>query len=191
MIMETNEKKFLRILLYLIFGVLGSIVAGLITFGSIVFSIGPGRQFVMVGVVGSLIFIAVRFYKKWIAALIALLFPLSFLIGFKIFQTPMVMGIIFWALGTGFTLFGMACLFRTKLGKISFGKFLLVGLALAAFYFVIAFLRIGPLVKPFPISALLMSALFGFMVGCGLGLGIEIGDYLGKLLTKSKAQSAE
>jgi hypothetical protein len=189
--MEAKNNNFLRIALYFIFGVLGSIVAGLITFGPIMFSIGPGRQFIMVGIVGSIIFITVRFYKKWIAALIALIFPLALLISFKVFQIPLVLGIIFWALGTGFTLFGIACLFRTKIERIPFGKFLLVALALAAFYFLIALLRIGPLVKPFPISALLMNATFGFMAGGGLGFGIEVGDLLGKLFTKGKAQPVE
>jgi hypothetical protein len=87
--MEAKNNNFLRIALYFIFGVLGSIVAGLITFGPIMFSIGPGRQFIMVGIVGSIIFITVRFYKKWIAALIALIFPLALLISFKVFQIPL------------------------------------------------------------------------------------------------------
>jgi hypothetical protein len=36
-----------------------------------------------------------------------------------------------------------------------------------------------------------MNATFGFMAGGGLGFGIEVGDLLGKLFTKGKAQPVE
>ena len=185
--METQDKSFLRILLYFLFGVAGCIIAGLFFFGPSMFSIAhDGFQFITVGIAGAMIFTIVRFYNKWAAALIVLVLALILLISFKVLKFQHVISPAVWALGTGYTLFGMACLFRTKVGKIPIGKFLLVGLAVSLFYVILVLLTMAPFIRPFPINALLINAVPGFFVGGGLGLGIEVGDLLGQLLTKEK-----
>lgn len=185
--MQDTNKKIVGILLYLITGMAGSIIVGLISFGSKIFIYSlPAFHFILVGVAGAIIFATVRFFKKWIAATVVLVLALLLLITFKLTQSPQFVFQILMAITTGYTIFAMACLYRTKLGKLLIGKFVLVGLALGILYVALAYGRFISLGMPATYSSLRFFAVFGFLIGCGLGVGIEIGELLYRLLLREK-----
>ncbi len=187
--MEKGIKKFLEIIVYAVCGIVGSVLVGLIAYGPKIFLFGDrGFQFITLGVIGALIFALLKYHRWWSAALIVLLAAVVQFIRFSVMQFDFNVTFIFvrWTIVSGFLIFGIACLFRTRIKKIPIGKFLLLGCALALLYVVNTLVRSMPIRTPIPANVLVYNALLGFFVGSGLGLGIEIGELASRLFTKGE-----
>ena len=175
----------MSVLLYVIAGIAGSIIVGFISFGPRIFIYTlPAFHFILVGVAGAIIFAAVRFYNKWTAALAVLILAFILMVILKILRIPQFVFQIIWAIAAGYLIFAMACLYRTKLGKLPIGKFIIVGIALGILYIALTYGRFMMLGVPATYLSLKPSAIFGFLIGCGIGVGIEVGELLNRLLLK-------
>lgn len=190
--MQNKYKTIMSILLYVIAGAGASIIIGFISLGPRIFIYTlPAFHFILVGIAGAIIFATVRFYNKWTAALAVLILAFILMIILKILKIPQFVFQIIWAIASGYLIFAMACLYRTKLGKLPIGKFLIVGIALAILYVALAYGRLMMLGMPATYLSLRPSAILGFLIGCGLGVGIEVGELLSRLFLKKSLTPAD
>jgi hypothetical protein len=178
---EMNMKKWIgelwRLVLITVLGFLGSMIAGLMLYGSEIFdpqSVGFA-YFVMYGISTSFIFAFyhVRGLSNTITASVstgAILFIIAMA------WLPIVTAVI-WSFGVNLSVVVVAFLFERKLSNFKQWKFLFVGVFFGALFVLLTFaVRVLTHVEALPASLFQNNFLDGLWLGFSLGIGVEIAE---------------
>ena len=175
-------EQLLQLLIVTLFGLLGSVVIGVMTYGTEVFNPGTiAFSFVSYGLSGAFIF--AFYHTRGLAETITAAVVTSavqFILGS--FWIPVTDALI-WSFGVNLPIVLLAFLFERKLAPLRAFRFLVVAVTYG-FTFVILTLVVERLGG----TSLLPPDLFrqnftdGLLIGLGLGLGVEAGEAIGHSL---------
>ncbi len=174
--MEKYIGQLLKMILLTFTGVIGSIIVGLLVYGSAVFSpTSIGFSFVSYGLSGAFIF---AFYhvrglsETMIAA--AVVSIIQFLV---VSAWINALYACIWSFGVNFSLVLLAFVFERKLAQLKQLKFLVVAVLYGAvFVFLTLLVAIISGVELLPPTIFRENFVDGLLIGLGLGVGIEGGE---------------
>lgn len=176
--MTRATRESLMIVGYVLAGLLAAAVAGRVTLGTIIFKHWELlARYLVVGFSGTLIYLAVR-TRSWGHALVmvGVLF-----VGYLVLGGPLsarvVLNAAIWSMPVAGTLILSSWLFGV-LGRVPFGKFLLMGLLVGSGYGfgALVFLALNPV--PLTVANVLNQAIAGLRIGGLLGFGLEAVDFI-------------
>jgi hypothetical protein len=178
--MKKTIGELWRLAFITVIGLAGSMVAGLMTYGSDIFTPeSPGfAYFIMYGVCTSFIFAFyhVRGLSNTITAALGTGIVIFFIIAR--FGMPMLNSAI-WSFGVSLLVVVIAFLFERKLSNVRQVKFIFVGFFYGSL-FVLLTLLVGIMtqVTAFPPKVFQNNFLDGLYLGIGVGVGVEIAEAL-------------
>lgn len=174
--MKTMFGQFWRLGLITILAVAGSIIAGLLKYGSTVLNpMDIGFAFVSFGLSGGFVFAFyhVRGLSSTITAAVSVS-AVQFVA--SSFQLPIINAAI-WSFGVNIPVVVLAFLFERKLAGLKQWKFVVVGVTYGAM-FVLLTLIVGLItrVEHMPASVFQENFMDGLFLGLGVGIGVEIAE---------------
>lgn len=174
--MKSLIDQFWRIALITILGMLGSITAGLMRYGSnILIPTDVAFSFVAYGFSGAFIFAFyhVRGLSNTISAALSI-GVVQFVV--SMFQMPMIYSLV-WSLGVNLPMVALAFIFEKKLSTLKHWKFIVVGVVYAGM-FVLLTQTVAVFMKVADMPAAIFRENFfdGLWMGLGLGIGVEVAE---------------
>lgn len=176
--MTAVVKQSLKALFLVVTGALGSLVVGMVMYGSNVFlPSSVGFSFVSFGVSGALVFALYHIRGLSDALTAASLVSAVQLIVLTLWF-PIVNAVI-WSFGVNMPIVLLAFLFERKLASLRRFRFLAVGLMYGSMFVILTLI-----VERINGSGLLPAEVFqrnfldGVLIGIGLGLGVEAGEVI-------------
>jgi hypothetical protein len=172
-----NKKRLKLFASTTFLGIICCILVGVIFFRSQIFSTKyPSFQFIAFGLIYSVFFSGLKYFKIRNAIYMYVLMFLLHEILFRFSKTSFVVRDIFFFLSIGVAVYLFCQYFESKLDKLKFGKFLTFA-SLFAIANLVATLLLALIFQ----SAHFMQQLFtnislGLLIGVGLGIGFELAD---------------
>ena len=188
--MKALLKQIWRIALITVVGMLGSIIAGLMRYGSsILVPTEVAFSFVAFGFSGAFIFsfYHIRGVSNTISAAL-LIGAIQFVI--SSYQMPITYSAV-WSFGVNLPVVMLAFIFEKKLDTLKHWKFVVVGIVFGGIFVLltqlVAFLS---KVNEIPAGIFRENFLDGLWMGIGLGIGIEVAEWFIHSLELHKEEKA-
>jgi hypothetical protein len=176
--MDKSDEILYHSMLIILLGTICNFTLGVLLFGWHVQEYAFQVQFLVVGLVGSCFFAAVKFSQLKDAILLLLLLYLLYVTLFRINRLDFLLGHACFFAGVGGALYLFHTFFYTKLQKLKVGKFLVLALMIAVMY-ALATAIVGIfLALPDLKDEIVKNLAIGFIVGSGLGIGFELSELM-------------
>jgi hypothetical protein len=176
--MEKKNEILYQGMLIILMGTICNLALGVLLFGWHVQEYAFQVQFLVVGLVGSCFFAALKFSQLKDAILLLLLLYILYVTLFNINSLDFLLGHACFFAGVGVALYLFHIFFYTKLQKLKVGKFLVLALMIAVMY-ALATAIVGIfLALPDFGEEIMKNFTIGFIVGSGLGIGFELSEMI-------------
>jgi hypothetical protein len=164
---------------YIVFGLTAAILVGYLTYRHHFFNFPqPMLPFLVVGLTGALIYAAVQLRGVWLALLVIALLFLAQVAMTPPIRANSVAAAATYALPIGFALMAAAYVQRS-LVRLKFGRFIIMGLFVAAGYAVMMLLFLIRAHVDVFIDTIFKQSFIGLKLGAAMGLGFELVDLFG------------
>ncbi len=184
--MTSSTRESILTVLYIIFGLAASALAGHLVVGKAVFKHSSILlRFLMVGFSGSLIYAAARLKGPGYAILMIGLMFLGQVALNPPLRAATALNAAIWAGPVGIAFLAASYSFKS-MRKIPFGKFILMGILVGIGYGLAAALFLLKSGQPLIIQVILRQVVAGLKLGGLMGFGMEIVDLIG---TRLRAQT--
>lgn len=160
---------------YLLMGIAGSLIIGIVFFGSRIFSVSmPPFQFVAGGIFGAATFALIYYNRVRDAAFILLLLVL---VNFMVAGTRYFLTQLLFIAAIVMSAYIFASYFYRRLSGLPSARPLILAGLLAVGYLLVTIILKFVYAPPDARPDLLVNLPMGFLLGIGLGLGFETTDY--------------
>jgi hypothetical protein len=176
--MDKRDETLYHSMLIILMGTICNFTLGVLLFGWHVQEYAFQVQFLVVGLVGSCFFAAVKFSQLKDAILLLLLLYLLNVTLFRINRLDFLLGHAVFFAGVGGAIYLFHNFLYAKLQKLKAGKFLALALMIAVMY-ALATAIVGIfLALPDLKEEIVKNLVIGFVVGSGLGIGFELSEII-------------
>lgn len=184
--MTKNSRETLLTILYILFGLAGTVLAGYFVVGKVMFSHGSILvRFIIVGFSGALVYAAARLRGLgYCILMIVIMFMGQLALNPPLSASAAIMAAL-WALPVGLAFTASGFIFKS-LHRIPVGKFVLMALLVAAGYAIGMVAYLTRIHAPVAAASVLRQMVAGLKVGGLMGFGMEIVDLLGTRLKASE-----
>jgi hypothetical protein len=176
--MDKRDEILYHSMLIILLGTLCNFALGVLFFGWHVQEYAFQVQFVVMGLVGSCFFAAVKFSQLRDAILLLLLLYLLYVILFRINRLDSLLGHACFFAGVGGALHLFHVFVEAKLQRLKVGKFFVLALMIAVMYASAPAIVGMVLSQSDLMDEIAKTFAIGFIVGSGLGIGIELSEMI-------------
>ena len=174
--MRFSLNNILSMLIITVAGVAGSVIFGLITYGSNVFSsMSPGFSFLAYGLSGAFIF--AFYHVRGLSETITTAVVVSTIQFVGSLAWISILSAAIWSFGVNLPVVVLAFVFERKLLQLKQVRFIVVALVYGAMFVLLSLLGgwvAG--VEEIPASVFRENFIDGVLIGLGLGLGVQGGE---------------
>jgi hypothetical protein len=176
--MDKRDEVLYQGLLIISMGTICNFTLGVLLFGWHLQEYAFQVQFLVVGLVGSCFFAAMKFSQVKDAVLLLVLLYLLYATLFSIKRLDLLLGHACFFASVGGALYLFHHFLNAKLHKLKVGKFFVLALMIAVMYAVSTAVVGAFLAVPDLKHEITRNLLIGFIVGSGMGIGFELSEMI-------------
>jgi hypothetical protein len=164
-----------QIIYYILLGTLCSVILGYIFAGSKIFvTYNPEFQFILYGVIGSLLLAILKFRSLKDFILVSVIIFVLELLTYRFSSVGVASGRLIFMIGVAGVIYIYHTYFEKHISGMIFGKFVILAGLMATMEIVITILAAALIYVPSFKIYLLTQSFIGLLFGAGIGLGFEL-----------------